>query len=82
MPEAEVALDGGVIPAFALVKEVHKVSGGDARRLLKQGGVKLIQPDNHDEFSVDDEKAELTAEDLDGRILKIGKRHFYRLKLK
>ncbi|MCA8916325.1 MAG: tyrosine--tRNA ligase [Planctomycetes bacterium] len=82
MPVAEVALDGRVIPAFALIKEAHKVSGGDARRLLKQGGVKLIQPETQDEFSVDDEKAEFTAEDLEGRILKIGKRHFYRLKLK
>ncbi|MCA8912397.1 MAG: tyrosine--tRNA ligase [Planctomycetes bacterium] len=79
MPEAEVALEGGMIPAFALVKNVHNVSGGDARRLLKQGGVKLIQPDTQDEFSVDDEKAEFTAEDLEGRVLKVGKRHFYRL---
>jgi tyrosyl-tRNA synthetase len=82
MPEAEVTLTDGMIPAFALIKDVHGVSGGDARRLLKQGGVKLIQPDTQDEFSVDDEKAELTRDDLDGRILKIGKRHFYRLKLK
>ncbi|MCB9895659.1 MAG: tyrosine--tRNA ligase [Planctomycetes bacterium] len=82
IPEVEVALQDDGIPAFALIKEVHKVSGGDARRLLKQGGVKLIQPDNDDEFSVDDEKAAFTAEDLQGRILKVGKRHFYRLKLK
>lgn len=81
MPEFELALDGSVA-AFALVKDAHKVSGAEARRLLKQGGVKLVQPDTHDEFSVDDEKAVFTAADLQGRVLKVGKRHFYRLKLK
>lgn len=79
MPEAAVEMKDGAIPAFVLIREVHKVSGGDARRLLKQGGVKLIQPDTEDEFSVDDEKAEFSADDLQGRVLKIGKRHFYRL---
>ncbi|MBZ0135589.1 MAG: tyrosine--tRNA ligase [Planctomycetes bacterium] len=79
MPEAPVELRDGVIAAFALIRDIHKVSGGDARRLLKQGGVKLIQPDTQDEFSVDDEKAEFGADDLQGRILKVGKRHFYRL---
>jgi tyrosyl-tRNA synthetase len=82
IPEAAVELSDGVIAAWALIKSVHNVSGGDARRLLKQGGVKLIQPDTQDEFSVDDEKAELSAEDLQGRILKVGKRHFYRLIIK
>lgn len=82
MPDATVELTEGAIPAWALVKSVHSVSGGDARRLLKQGGIKLIQPDTHDEFSVDDEKAVLAAEDLEGRVLKVGKRHFYRLLLK
>lgn len=79
IPEAPVELKDGAIPAFVLIRDVHKVSGGDARRLLKQGGVKLIQPDTEDEFSVDDEKAEFSADDLQGRVLKIGKRHFYRL---
>ena len=79
MPEAVVELTNGVIAGFALVKSIHNVSGGDARRLLKQGGVKLIQPDTEDEFSLDDEKAELTGDDLNGRVLKVGKRHFYRL---
>ncbi|MCB9931925.1 MAG: tyrosine--tRNA ligase [Planctomycetes bacterium] len=81
MPVFELSLDGSVA-AFALVKDAHKVSGAEARRLLKQGGVKLIQPDTNDEFSVDDEKASFTAEDLQGRVLKVGKRHFYRLKLR
>ena len=79
IPEAEVTLKDGGIPAFALIRDVHNVSGGDARRLLKQGGVKLIQPDTEDEFSVDDDKADFSADDLNGRVLKVGKRHFYRL---
>jgi tyrosyl-tRNA synthetase len=78
IPEAEVSVDG-TIPAWALVKNVRGVSGGDARRLVKQGGVKLIQPDTEDEFALTDEKAELSPEELQGRILKIGKRHFFRL---
>jgi tyrosyl-tRNA synthetase len=82
MPQAEITLEKGVIAAWALVKQAHGGSGADARRLLKQGGVKLIQPDTQDEFSVDDEKAELGADDLKGRVLKVGKRHFYRLVLR
>ena len=81
MPDFAVNLEDGKIPAFALVKDAHHVSGGEARRLLKQGGVRLIQPETEDEFSVDDEKAIFTTEDLQGRVLKIGKRHFYRLKV-
>lgn len=81
IPEAGISVDGS-IPAWALVKNVHGVSGGDARRLVKQGGVKLVQPDTEDEFALADEKTELTPEELEGRILKIGKRHFYRIVIK
>jgi tyrosyl-tRNA synthetase len=80
MPERAVPLEDGTIAAWALVKEVHGGSGSDARRVIQQGGAKLIQPDTGDEFVLKDERAELGEQDLAGRVLKVGKRHFYRLK--
>lgn len=79
--EKVVAVPAEGIAAHALVRAVHGGSGSDARRLLQQGGVKLVQPDTQDEFAVKDDKAMLLAAELEGRILKVGKRHFYRLKV-
>lgn len=80
MPDASVELTDGAIAAWALVKLVHGGSGGDARRLVQQGGAKLIQPLTGDEFTLKDANETLTAEDLKDRVLKVGKRHFYRLR--
>ncbi|MBK9974174.1 MAG: tyrosine--tRNA ligase [Planctomycetes bacterium] len=79
-PEFAPELTDGSIAAHALVRAAHGGSGSDARRLIAQGGVKLLQPDTGDEFTLRDDKAALTAADLSGRVLKVGKRHFYRLK--
>jgi len=79
IPQATISVPGDGLAAHALVRAVHGGSGSDARRLLQQGGVKLIQPDTQDEFTLKDEKTALTADELRGRILRVGKRHFYRL---
>jgi tyrosyl-tRNA synthetase len=79
IPGKAVQLEGGKIAAWALIRDVHGGSGGDARRLIKQGGARLIQPETGDEMPLRDENANFTAEELNGRILKVGKRHFYRL---
>lgn len=80
MPEAVVNLTDGAIAAHALVRDAHKVSGAESRRLIQQGGAKLIQPDTGDEFVLKDPNATLTRDDLQGRVLKVGKRNFYRLR--
>jgi tyrosyl-tRNA synthetase len=79
MPEAAVELQGKSITAWALVKLVHGGSGGDARRVVQQGGVRLIEPKGGAETPLNDPNAELSADDLDNRVLKVGKRHFYAL---
>lgn len=79
IPDRPVALANGTIAAHALVRDVHGVSGAESRRLLQQGGAKLIQPDTGDELVLKDANAVLTAADLQGRVLKVGKRNFYRL---
>jgi tyrosyl-tRNA synthetase len=76
---ASVKLENDGVQVWALVKQVHGGSGGDAKRLVAQGGVHLIEPDNLDERTLDDEKAVFGKSELDGRVLKIGKRNFYRL---
>lgn len=81
IPEAAVSVPAEGIVTHALVRAVHGGSGSDARRLVAQGGVKLIQPDTEDEYALKDEKALLGADELLGRILRVGKRHFYRLKI-
>jgi tyrosyl-tRNA synthetase len=79
IPSRAVPLEDGKIKAWALIKQVHGGSGGDARRLVKQGGARLIEAETGDELPLRDENTDFTAEELQGRILKVGKRHFYRL---
>jgi tyrosyl-tRNA synthetase len=57
----------------ALIAEAFGRSRSDARRLLEQGGVKL------DGEVVASDAYDLPAEQLDGRVLQVGKRHFRRL---
>jgi hypothetical protein len=61
------------------VKQVHGGSGGDAKRLVAQGGVHLIETDNLDERTLDDPNATFGKSELEGRVLKVGKRAFYKL---
>jgi tyrosyl-tRNA synthetase len=55
----------------SLIREVFDVSGGEARRLLEQGAVKL------DGEPV--KSQEVSRSDLIGKVLKVGKRRFARL---
>ncbi|CAG0929852.1 tyrosyl-tRNA synthetase [Planctomycetaceae bacterium] len=74
-----VKLEQGSVQVWALVKQVHGGSGGDAKRLVGQGGVHLIETDNLDERTLDDPNATFGKSELEGRVLKVGKRAFYRL---
>src|SRR4051812_45850632 len=64
---------GETVHLPALIAEAFGRSRSDARRLLEQGGVKLdgevVAPGSYD----------LPADELDGRVLQVGKRHFRRL---
>lgn len=55
----------------ALIREAFGVSGAEARRLLAQGAVRLD--------GVVTESSEVPRGDLEGRVLKVGKRRFVRL---
>ena len=81
MKEVTIELTEGKVAVWALVRQARGVSGSEARRLVRQGGVHLIQPGEADSLTLEDEKAALSKEELTGRILRIGKRHFYRLKV-
>jgi tyrosyl-tRNA synthetase len=71
---AFVGEDGGTVHLPLLMSDAFGISSSEARRLLKQGGVKLdgepLQPD-----SLDVEPA-----CLDGRVLQVGKRRFRRMR--
>jgi tyrosyl-tRNA synthetase len=57
----------------ALIAEAFGRSRSEARRLLEQGGVKL------DGAVVASDAFDVPADQLDGRVLQVGKRHFRRL---
>jgi tyrosyl-tRNA synthetase len=48
-------------------------SNGDARRMIKQGAIKL------DGIKIDDDSMEVKLEEIDGKILQKGKRHFRKI---
>jgi tyrosyl-tRNA synthetase len=58
----------------ALIAAVFGVSSSEARRLLKQGGVKL------DGDALDGDRLELPRGELEGRVIQLGKRRFTRLR--
>jgi tyrosyl-tRNA synthetase len=66
--------NGGHIHLPLLMAGAFEISSSEARRLLKQGGVKLdgeaVSPDNLD----------IDPAQLDGRVLQVGKRRFRRLR--
>ena len=67
-------LEGGEVHLPALLAEAFGLSRSEARRLLSQGGVKL------DGEPLSNGVLDLPAEQLDGRLLQVGKRRFRRLK--
>jgi tyrosyl-tRNA synthetase len=65
--------DGDPVHLPALLRDAFGVSGGEARRLLAGGGVKV------DGDTVAGEELDVAADRLKGAILQIGKRRFVRL---
>jgi tyrosyl-tRNA synthetase len=66
---------GGTVHLPALISFAFGVSTSDARRTLAQGGVKL------DGESVDPARLDLGVDEVDGRLLQVGKRRFARVRL-
>ena len=71
--EAGFAPADGSVHLPALIAEVFGGSRSDARRKLAQGGVRL------DGVALSAQDVDLPADDLDGRVLQVGKRQFRRL---
>ncbi|MDD3777071.1 MAG: tyrosine--tRNA ligase [Actinomycetota bacterium] len=67
--------DGKIWIVKLLVDSGLVPSNGQARRLISQGAVKL------DQEKIGDADLELEAEQLDGKVLQKGKRHFKRLRI-
>jgi tyrosyl-tRNA synthetase len=69
----EQAADGEVhLPA--LIAAVFDVSSSEARRLLRQGGVRL------DGQALDGDRLEMPRDQLEGHVMQIGRRRFARLR--
>jgi tyrosyl-tRNA synthetase len=66
--------DGVLIHLPVLMADAFGISSSEARRLLKQGGVKL------DGETVGPDVLDVGAAELDGRVLQAGKRRFRRLR--
>jgi tyrosyl-tRNA synthetase len=74
MPSAPLTVDGdGLVHLPALLAVAFAVSTSEARRALKQGGVKL------DGEALAADPLDRSADELDGRVLQLGKRRFARL---
>ena len=70
----EVSLEGdGEIHLPALIAGAFELSSSEARRLLQQGGVKL------DGRSLEGDRLDVPRDELEGRVLQVGKRRFARL---
>ena len=65
--------DGGAVHLPVLMADAFGISSSEARRLLKQGGVKL------DGETLPADTLDLRPGELDGRVLQAGKRRFRRL---
>lgn len=74
VPIPETAAEDGVVwlPRLLVALDLAS-SNGDARRRIEQGGVKL------DDVSVTDPAYETPREDLEGKVLQVGRRWFGRL---
>lgn len=73
VPEVSIDGDGGEVHLPALIAGAFGVSSSEARRLLAQGGVKL------DGETVSGDRLDVPADDLEGRVIQVGKRRFARL---
>jgi len=72
--EMVFASSDGLVHVPALLEQAFGVSRSEARRLLEQGGVGL------DERVLSADDLDLPAQELDGRVLRAGRRRFRRLR--
>jgi tyrosyl-tRNA synthetase len=70
--EADFSAENGVVHLPGLIAELFGLSRSEARRLIDQGAVWL------EETAVSE--VDVSPEDLDGRVLRVGKRRFKRLR--
>jgi len=66
--------DGASVHLPLLMSGAFEISSSEARRLLRQGGVKL------DGEPLDGDALDMDPGDLDGRVLQVGKRRFRRMR--
>ena len=75
MPEVQWPRDGDAVHLPALLKEAFGISTSEGRRSLAGGGVKL------DGEPVPDGTLDLKPDEVDGRVLQLGKRRFARVRV-
>jgi tyrosyl-tRNA synthetase len=73
--DATIVAQNGTVHLPAVIAEVFGRSRSEARRLLAQGGVRL------DGEPLDGSVLDLPSSAVDGRVLRLGKRHFRRLRV-
>ncbi|HEX7059497.1 MAG TPA: tyrosine--tRNA ligase [Solirubrobacterales bacterium] len=66
---------GGQVHMPLLMADAFEMSSSEARRLIKQGGVKL------DGAPIPSDALDFDLDELDGKVLQVGKRRFRRLRL-
>jgi tyrosyl-tRNA synthetase len=72
--EPYVAADGRQVHMPQLMRDLFEISSSEARRLIRQGGVKL------DGEALPADRLDFDPAELDGRVLQVGKRRFRRLR--
>jgi tyrosyl-tRNA synthetase len=75
MPEVEFGAADGIVHLPALLAQAFGVSTSDARRNLAQGAVRL------DGNLVSDGQLDLPVDQVDGRVLQLGRRRFARVRV-
>jgi tyrosyl-tRNA synthetase len=75
MPTVEWPAGDEKVHLPALMAQAFGISSSEARRALRQGGVRL------DGDPVADEALDLPAEAIDGKVLQLGKRRFARVRV-
>lgn len=75
VPEVSCAVQDGVVHLPLLLARAFGVSTSEARRSLAQGGVRL------DGVPVGEGTLDVPAEQVDGKVLQLGKRRFARVRL-
>jgi tyrosyl-tRNA synthetase len=64
---------GGDVHLPVLLREAFGISSSEARRMLAQGAVRI------DGEAVDPDRLDVPVEELDGRVIQLGKRRFARI---